>query len=598
MISISKRIPNLAGIALVDILANGVAVLVIVIVISIAVRSEQEKRYSEQVQEVSAVMTREFSTSLVLNRLAASEPARLHDYENDPLDAYWDPDLLPILEIHADFVRDPYSALVWAREQLLEQPNSLDRWLVEFTPERKDLLRLDIFDVGMFYLLTSQLQEHGFRMGHWHFLGGSMSLADAARCPPGVSAVYCVNAGAALGDTSFATEFLSERNQDVNTEDGEWRSELGDLEGSGNATIGLGGGFSPADGESGSSTGEPNVSGIPSGASLASGRGTGEASDRGGRSARSQYSGSFPSASSPSFSGTDPSADGSQEGGSASSSSSDGESRLRLRLATPWSQEVEEGQELPFEMGEDSLVLFISALLRYTTDLQDALDANHPPNELLGEFMQRMASYLQSPRTLSEEERTIAEDLSLNMQRFLQANQESPSETVEITMDGRAVEEESVIRLIPNRILLDVDILGSAVNDGEIVDPNNRVQFSMNAYPDIWLGLTINAVRGGALVTPIEQTLRDTPRWRAAAWISPELNDMIVGFVYATVDAYGRFHIFSDTNRGRLGSRHLVTVAQTSWFDVKTWLVVFYTVLSIGLLALLLFWRPWASRSN
>ena len=71
MISAARRIPNFAGVALVDILANGVAVLIIVIVLSIASRFEQEKEYSERIQEVSAVMTREFSTSLVLNRLAA-----------------------------------------------------------------------------------------------------------------------------------------------------------------------------------------------------------------------------------------------------------------------------------------------------------------------------------------------------------------------------------------------------------------------------------------------------------------------------------------------------------------------------------------------
>ena len=56
MITAARRIPNFAGVALVDILANGVAVLIIVIVLSIASRFEQEKEYGERIQEVSAVM--------------------------------------------------------------------------------------------------------------------------------------------------------------------------------------------------------------------------------------------------------------------------------------------------------------------------------------------------------------------------------------------------------------------------------------------------------------------------------------------------------------------------------------------------------------
>ena len=77
MSSSASRIPNFAGVALVDILANGVAVLVIVIVLSIAARAEKEDRYTEKVQEIGVVMTREFSTSLVLNKMAASPPALL-----------------------------------------------------------------------------------------------------------------------------------------------------------------------------------------------------------------------------------------------------------------------------------------------------------------------------------------------------------------------------------------------------------------------------------------------------------------------------------------------------------------------------------------
>ena len=65
-------------------------------------------------------MSHKFSTSLVLNSLAASPPARLHDYETSPMDQLLLPELLPILELHAGFVREFYSGTLWTRRQLLE----------------------------------------------------------------------------------------------------------------------------------------------------------------------------------------------------------------------------------------------------------------------------------------------------------------------------------------------------------------------------------------------------------------------------------------------------------------------------------------------
>ena len=120
-----RRLPDFAGVALVDILANGVAMLIIVIVVSIATRVEQEERRAEQADEVAAVMSHKFSTSLVLNSLAASPPARLHDYETSPLDQVYGPELLPILELHPGFVREFYVGAIWTRRALLSERSGL-----------------------------------------------------------------------------------------------------------------------------------------------------------------------------------------------------------------------------------------------------------------------------------------------------------------------------------------------------------------------------------------------------------------------------------------------------------------------------------------
>ncbi|MDD9885144.1 MAG: hypothetical protein OXU62_11560, partial [Gammaproteobacteria bacterium] len=190
-----NRLPDFAGIALVDILANGLAMLIIVIVLSIASRAEHEARTASQVEEVETMMSRRFSTSLVLNSLAASPPARLHDYDNSPLDQNLDPHILPIIELHRDFVREFYSGAIWTRAELLREPNAMDAFFAAFDAERKRRLRADIYDVAQYYLAMSILRDHGITIRHWHFLPGGLSLAAAGRCPPGVAAKDCATAG-------------------------------------------------------------------------------------------------------------------------------------------------------------------------------------------------------------------------------------------------------------------------------------------------------------------------------------------------------------------------------------------------------------------
>ncbi|MGI9310769.1 MAG: hypothetical protein ACR2P7_04450, partial [bacterium] len=195
------RMPDFAGVALVDILANGVAMLIIVIVVSIAARVERDERHAEQADEVAAVMAHKFSTSLVLNSLAASPPAVLHDYETSPLDQTLDPEVLPILELHPTFAREFYSGEIWPRRELLREFNRMHEWLGNFTQTQRQRLRVDVYGVGQFYLAMSILREHDVAVRHWHFLPRPLTLAAARRCPPGGAAKDC--AGASEGATAL-----------------------------------------------------------------------------------------------------------------------------------------------------------------------------------------------------------------------------------------------------------------------------------------------------------------------------------------------------------------------------------------------------------
>lgn len=184
--------PSFAGIALADILANSVAIIIILIVITIAVKHTQERERLAEVEDVSVLLSRDLATSVVMNGLPTSAPARLHDYHNSPLDRVLDPRVMPIIELHTDFVRDYYSKLVFTRDELLKQENAFDHFLAAMTPQQKARIRVDIYDVRMFYVAMSIIREHNGRLpGHWHFLGydGAAPALDPERIAKGSAQV-------------------------------------------------------------------------------------------------------------------------------------------------------------------------------------------------------------------------------------------------------------------------------------------------------------------------------------------------------------------------------------------------------------------------
>ena len=93
---------------------------------------------------------------------------------------------MPVLEFHANVVRDPYSGTVWTRAELLQTPNTLDDFLYRLPTAARGSIRGDIYDVGTYYLLMSILRDHGIRIWHWHFMGGkggALGSGDIGDCP-------------------------------------------------------------------------------------------------------------------------------------------------------------------------------------------------------------------------------------------------------------------------------------------------------------------------------------------------------------------------------------------------------------------------------
>ena len=687
-----RRMPDFAGVALVDILANGVAMLIIVIVVTIAARMELEERYAEQADEVATVMSHKFSTSLVLNSLAASPPARLHDYETSPLDQILDPELLPILELHPGFVREFYSGTIWTRRELLEEHNSLGAWLAGFSDERKARLRVDVYDIPQFYLTMSILREHGIRVFHWHFLAGALSPEAAARCPPGVAAKDCPGGGA------DAPAPLPQLALDDHAPGG-----MGDLEsplfeppsgagrGSGGAGTlhnvepdraapspgpmpggvvpgmagSAGAGFGGQDGAAGTSgTGPQPGGGIAEAGGAGRGTGDGEAAgtERGllaspegagtsrgfgaGRGADPDAAatlGSFPGALGESG---DPSAgagrgpprrDGRSRTGSGeppragSGTGGDGP-QFSLRIALPESvrREAQSGSQ-----GVAALEAMFGIILHYIGGLQDTLDAGGTPSPQIDGFAERIQRAFRTPPPSTEAERQIARDLALKF--ALLPHLGTPAfrpEPLALRRDPPGPRADAVLVVAPNRLNDEVgvhhgagghdgeerrspeadggrraadtrdgggegraDQPGSPVEPASLLPERGRAALALNAYPGIWKGLEIRVEPYSVLLMPPEAREPERTRWRAVAYVTPRLDDFIVGFVFADLDDEGRLRIQADANRVQLDGRALFTEYRESTFGARGWLVSLYAALALGLLLLAVGWRYLAVRA-
>ena len=684
-----RRMPDFAGVALVDILANGVAMLIIVIVVSIAARMEREERQVEQASEVAAVMSHKFSTSLVLNSLAASPPARLHDYETSPLDAILDPEILPILELHGGFVREFYSGTIWTRRELLREHNGLSAWLAGFSDDRKERLRVDVYDVPQFYLTMSILREHGIRVHHWHFLTGTLSPGEAARCPPGVAAKDCPGGGAeraaplprlALGDHrpgglggpdsplleppsgtagrgSGREDGLADRAPDRTdsvpgpmpggvvpgiagaagagfaAEDAGSASAGGGLRADGGNT-----GTGAARGAGGAAPGQAGAG--PRSGSQAAERDRGFGSEPGLDPGTAATLGSFPGARG---GGTEPAAGGgggsprgegrSGSGRPARSGAGRGGdgSRINLRIALPETirRAARSGRE-----GVPALEALFGIILHYLGGLQDSLDAGGTPGRRIESFAERIRQAFRTPPPITEAERRIARDLALKFALLPHlGDSASRPDPLAFRPVPPGPDADAVLAIAPNRLndVVGVDrgvrrrgdgeAAGAERGDGRQGDggrsgegrghegragqaprgdardsgkrdrqpglpDRGRAALALNAYPGIWKGLEIRIEPHSVLLMPPEVRQPERMRWRAVAYVTPGLDDFIVGFVFATVDPEGRLRIQADANRVRLDGRPLFTEYRESAFGSRGWLVSLYAALAAGLLLL------------
>ena len=171
--AIARSSPNrlsFSGVALADILANGVAIITIMIVVTLMTRHEQEQEKLEQAEDISVLLSREIASSFVMNSLPTSAPAVLHDYVRSPLDQNPNHARMPIIELRKDFIRNYYTGELYTRDELLRYQNGFDEYVRSLSKEQLLGMRIDVYNISQFYLAMSILKAHNHRPRHWHFL--------------------------------------------------------------------------------------------------------------------------------------------------------------------------------------------------------------------------------------------------------------------------------------------------------------------------------------------------------------------------------------------------------------------------------------------
>lgn len=190
-------------IALADILANGVVVLLILITLSLSTKQQDLEKELQQISEIGSVMSREIASSLITNALPSSAPAMLHDY-NHPRKVN-----VPRLVLHKNhlFIEGAGDGkalnLRLSRGELLQQNNRFDAFLSKLTPQQKKRMRLDIIHSKNYYLLLSIIKRHKSRVLDWHFAGEENATGSG-------DYLLTENDGKAFDEHSFADNSLDE----------------------------------------------------------------------------------------------------------------------------------------------------------------------------------------------------------------------------------------------------------------------------------------------------------------------------------------------------------------------------------------------------
>ena len=552
-------LPGFAGIALADILANSVAMIIILIVLTMMIKHEQEQARISEVEDISVLLSRDLATSVVMNGLPTSKPARLHDYINSPMDANPQPSIMPIIELHSNFIRDYYTKQTFSRDELLQPDNAFDAFLAQMNPIQKNYIRIDIYDIRTFYLTMSIIGDHGPMPRHWHFIGyDGNPIADDNGGVPGP------------GEEITESDEISEEASEEPGNSEQFRENEGEGGNSGDIWADM-----PADISLGAVTSDENYPFDDLAYDSESADPQNEEYGGGGEEPADEMFDALTKMMAESM--------------GRANQSSDFPSVMRFRTATPSSEKSSSEKEQEYvhlntEEGDENgeqldYANILAALFQFMERAQRAV--NEGNYLMLQNF--KFADDILLPASmmppLSDEELNFYEYLKSVM--FPASNADKDPMYVE-----QQVEDNNVTALAvhPNQLLENALLLNNPEQTPFPDLPGDAVvRMHVGLYPAIYKGLKINLDKDGIILLPRKQANPDQYQWRIATIVSPQRDDYLLAFVYAAINQNGSLRFAADQNSVSIAQTQVMTHYPSVPYRKENEALIFY-----GLAALLL----------
>ena len=513
--------------------------IIILIVITISIKHQQEQEQVEDYQEVSLLLSRDIATSVVMNGLPTSALARLHDYENSPMDRNPQPHIMPIIELHKGFVRDYYTGQRFPREMLLLQNNPFDRFIQSLSPSQHRRIRVDVYDIQLFYIAMSIIRKYGRLPSHWHFLdaweddgGGAEQLArsnqdakkdkdDTEQPQPGESQ--------SDGDSENSTDriwesFPSEVELDMPSSDEQYPfddlaydTEMSQLQ---------------AQNEYGESM-------------------QGER-DKDRQNRESQLSDRMFETLSKIMAGTL----------NQKATRSGLPSVVQFRTATPSSRKsFEEKMQQLLDMqgrpGNKPSASYLSLMLSLFNFMQKADTAAQAGDYSILERFDFQRDIVTPALTIQAPTDPATLNFFGNLvQNLMKMGEESKA--LRVTQDTSSEFAYNALKLAPNKPLKTASFLSTPDQPALNFLPGEaEIQMRFGLFPAIYKGLSTLLDQSHILLIPTDTVAPDINRWRVASLSNPKRGDYLLAFIYGHFTDDGEFIITSDENGAQIN--HLYT---------------------------------------
>ncbi len=567
-----RLFPGFAGVALADILANSVAIILLMIIITMMIKHEQEEKRQEQVEDMSVLLSRDIATSVVMNALPSSPPARLHDYQQSPLDRNPSHRIMPIIEIHKTHVRNYYTGKTFSRNELLLQNNAFDKYLKKLNRTQRNYLRMDIYDIQLFYIVMSILKDYGARPKHWHFIGYSGAAGDGSDADDG------------------NTKQMSDETQ---TEDEEAGMET----------------HQPGSGNSGQSNEEmrqdqeSSRGGIPEDISLNANSGGIEsypyddlAYESGGMQQQALPEDLPGSSEAPEDEWTETSdsvfsalaqmmSEGAQGRGEqpqtrvsrfrAARGGGDGDAQRN--------QQDGEAEQPVWQIEVGSMRLLLPALFEFMRQIQEEADAGGATRLAEYNFLQDILPLLEQQQAGNAPPHL--ESLFNHLNNLLQTTPEDTDAVPTVTQETDPALRASALAVPLNDRIATVTLTGNEFQEKHPDLPSEMTaSLHFGLYPTIYQGVRAPLKKDALLLMPPQQEAPDTFRWRVVTLVSPATDDFMTAFVYSALSDEGQLLIAAEENAVDVDNYRVATEYPISRFRNERWLMMIYGIPALLLL--------------